>query len=216
MINEISSVVTALATLSMAIVAALALKTWRKEFIGKKKIELSCEIMKTVYEVQDAIIYARVGRISELDIKNVEQWVESEKIRDPEHMGVYPDRFFAWVPHRRLAENQDKLDKLNNFMDDACLYWGIDLMKLIYELNHITLKIRSSAKDLYYNDTCQDPAVLQNILFSNNPNDEITQKVHDIVEEIKLNLEPIYKDQQSKWVKLNPVATKTDGTKAEK
>lgn len=37
MINEISSVVTALATLSMAIVAALALKTWRKEFIGKKK-----------------------------------------------------------------------------------------------------------------------------------------------------------------------------------
>ena len=84
-------------------------------------------------------------------------------------------------------------------MNDACLYWGLDLMKLIFELNEFSLKIRTAAKDLYYNDTPQDPAVLENILFSNDPNDEINKRINEIVEEIKINLEPIYKDKQFKW-----------------
>ena len=54
---------------------------------------------------------------------------------------------------------------------------------------------------LYYNDTPQDPAVLENILFSNDPNDEINKRINEIVEEIKINLEPIYKDKQFKWKK---------------
>lgn len=86
-------------------------------------------------------------------------------------------------------------------MNDACLYWGLDLMKLIFELNEFSLKIRTAAKDLYYNDTPQDPAVLENILFSNDPNDEINKRINEIVEEIKINLEPIYKDKQFKWKK---------------
>ena len=68
-------------------------------------------------------------------------------------------------------------------------------MQLIYELNEYTLKIRTAAKDLYYNDTFQNPADLQNMLFSNNPNDEINKRINKIVDEIKINLEPIYKDK---------------------
>ena len=200
-INEFSGIITALSTISMAVVAGYALHTWRKEFIGKRKIELACQIMKSVYDVQDAILYARIGRINELDIKEVERWVNSEKQRDPEHMGVFPKRFHFWIPHRRLAERQDKLENLQNYMNDACLYWGLDLMKLIFELNEFSLKIRTAAKDLYYNDTPQDPAVLENILFSNDPNDEINKRINEIVEEIKINLEPIYKDKQFKWKK---------------
>ena len=131
----------------------------------------------------------------------MERWVNSEKQRDPEHMGVFPERFHFWIPHRRLAERQDKLENLQNYMNDACLYWGLDLMKLIFELNEFSLKIRTAAKDLYYNDTPQDPAVLENILFSNDPNDEINKRINEIVEEIKINLEPIYKDKQFKWKK---------------
>lgn len=201
-ISEFSDIVTSISSVAMFFVAAFALHTWRKEYIGKKKIELACLIMKSVYDVQDAILYARIGRFSELDIKEVEQWVKSEKMRDPDCMGVFPERYLAWVPHRRLAERQDKIEKLQNFMNDASLYWGIELMQLIYQLNEYTLKIRTAAKDLYYNDTPQDPMVLQNILFSNDSNDDINKKVHDIVEEIRINLEPIYKDQQFKWKKI--------------
>lgn len=86
-------------------------------------------------------------------------------------------------------------------MNDACLYWELELMQLIYELNEYTLKIRTAAKDLYYNDTFQNPADLQNMLFSNNPNDEINKRINKIVDEIKINLEPIYKDKQFKWKK---------------
>lgn len=200
-INEFSEIITALSTVFMAIVAGYALHTWRKEFIGKKKIEIACQIMKSVYDVQDALFYARMGHFSELDIKKVEQWVASEKIRDPEHMGVFPDRFLFWIPHRRLDERQDKFENLQNCMNDACLYWGLDLMKLIFELKGFSLKIKTAAKDLYYNDTPQDPASLQNILFSNDLNDEINKRINNIVEEIKINLEPIYKDQQYTWKK---------------
>ncbi len=200
-ISEISDILTAFSSIAMLVIAGFALHTWRKEFIGKRKIELACQIMKSVYEVQDAILYARIGRINELDIKEVERWVNSEKQRDPEHMGVFPERYCAWVPHRRLAERRDKIEKLQNFMNDACLYWGLELMQLIYELNEYVLKIKTAAKDLYYNDTPQDPAVLEDILFSNDSNDEINKRINEIVEEIKTNLEPIYKDRQFKWKK---------------
>ena len=75
-------------------------------------------------------------------------------------------------------------------------------MQLIYELTGYTLKIRTAAKDLYYSDTHQNPTILQNILFSNNANDDINKRVNEIVEEIKINLEPIYKDQHFKWKKI--------------
>lgn len=200
-ISEISDILTAFSSIAMLVIAGFALHTWRKEFIGKRKIELACQIMKSVYEVQDAILYARIGRINELDIKEVERWVNSEKQRDPEHMGVFPERYCAWVPHRRLAERRDKIEKLQNFMNDACLYWGLELMQLIYELNEYVLKIKTAAKDLYYNDTLQDPIKLQGILFSNDTNDAINKRINEIVEEIKTNLEPIYKDKQFKWKK---------------
>lgn len=64
-----------------------------------------------------------------------------------------------------------------------------------------SIKIRTAAKNLYYNDTPQNPITLQNILFSNNPNDGINKRINEIVEEIKINLEPIYKDKQFKWKK---------------
>lgn len=91
-ISDFSDIITAFSTIAMALIAGFALHTWRKEFIGKRKIELACQIMKSVYDVQDAILYARIGRINELDIKEVEQWVHSEKQRDPEHMGIFPER----------------------------------------------------------------------------------------------------------------------------
>ncbi len=200
-ISEISDILTAFSSIAMLVIAGFALHTWRKEFIGKRKIELACQIMKSVYEVQDAILYARIGHINELEIKEVERWVNSEKQRDPEHMGVFPERYCAWVPHRRLAERRDKIEKLQNFMNDACLYWGLELMQLIYELNEYVLKIKTAAKDLYYNDTLQDPIKLQGILFSNDTNDAINKRINEIVEEIKTNLEPIYKDRQFKWKK---------------
>lgn len=200
-ISEISDILTAFSSIAMLVIAGFALHTWRKEFIGKRKIELACQIMKSVYEAQDAILYARICRINELEIKEVEKWVNIEKQRDSEHMGVFPERYFAWVPHRRLAERRDKIEKLQNFMNDACLYWGLELMQLIYELNEYVLKINTAAKDLYYNDTLQDPIILRGILFSNDTNDAINKRINEIVEEIKTNLEPIYKDRQFKWKK---------------
>jgi hypothetical protein len=58
MISDIASIIIAIGTLTMAGAACFALRTWRKEFIGKKKIELASEIMASVYEFQDKLPYA--------------------------------------------------------------------------------------------------------------------------------------------------------------
>ena len=41
------------------IIAGMALYTWKKEFIGKKKIDLACDIIEQVCNIQDIIRYAR-------------------------------------------------------------------------------------------------------------------------------------------------------------
>ena len=38
--------------------------------------------------------------------------------------------------------------------------------------------------------------------YSNGADDLITKDINDIVEEFRINLEPFYKDQQTKWKKL--------------
>lgn len=206
-INIIANITTALSTLGLVLVAWFALYTWRKEFIGQKKIELARQIMESVYDVQDAIIYARLDRSSTREIKEIEKWVNSEKLRDPQHMGVYPDRFHFWISHHRLAERRDKIEKFQNLANAASLYWDKEIFGLFYELSGYTLKIQTAAKDLYYNDTPQNPNDLMKIICFSDANDVITERINYIVEEFKLNLEPIYKDQRSKWKKLKKKAS---------
>ena len=199
MIAAIASIFTALATIAMAGVAWFALQTWRKEFIGKKKIELSRQIMECAYEVQDALIYARLNRISEREVKEAEEWMKSEKARDPEHTILYPDRYHFLVANRRLEERQDKIDEFRNLTNTAYLYWDKEIFKLFYELCEYTLMVRTAAKDLYYNDTPRNPADMMKMICDTGPDDPVTRRVESIVEEFRMNLEPIYKDHRMPW-----------------
>jgi hypothetical protein len=202
MIVEIASIITAIATATMAVVAWVALRTWRKEFIGKKKIGFACQIMKTVCEIQDALIYARLNRISSNEIKEVEAWMKSEKERDPRDTEIYPDRFHFLIANRRLMERQDKIDKLKEIYNEAFLYFGEDIFRLLYELYKYTVDVRDAAHKLYYNVEPENQQMLYGMICAGSTNDPMDKRVDDIVKECKLNLEPLYKDQQMSWKKL--------------
>ena len=202
MIETIASIITAVATLGMVVVGGIALYTWKKEFIGKKKIELAAEIMETACDIQDLLIGARLDIYSPIELQEVADWMQSEKIKDPHNTDIYTDRFHFFIPHRRLEAGQDKIDRLLSFFNKAFLYWDKDIMKLITELHGYTVQIRQTAKALYYNEFPEKQHELEDIIFRNNADDSMTKRVNDIVEELRLNLEPLYKDRQTKWKKL--------------
>lgn len=201
-LSAVISLIANFTTIGMFGVALVALHTWRKEFIGTKKIELARQIMESVYDVQDALLYARLNIYNHREIKEVENWVNAERVRDPQHMGVYPDRFHFWIPHHRLEERQDKIDVFNSLANKACLYWDKEIFKLFYELGECTLQVRTAAKDLYYNESNKNHSDLTKIIYSTGTDDQITKRINDIVEEFKLNLEPLYQDKQMPWKKL--------------
>ena len=203
----IFSILTAVGTLAMAGVGYYALYTWKKEFIGKRKIELAAEIMETACEIQDLIIGARLMVYARIELQEATDWINSEKLRDPQNTEVFPDRIAILIPHRRLAAGQDKIEKLRGFSNKVFLYWGMDMMKLIYDLTEYTLQIRTAAKDLYYGDFPEKHKEFLKIIYYDDANDEINKKVNDIIEEFKLNLEPLYKDKQTKWKKLDNIKT---------
>ncbi len=207
-LNAITSLLTALATLGMLTVAWLALRTWRREFVGTKKIELARQIMECVYGVQDAVIYARLNMSDAKEIKEVEEWLNSEKDRDPEHTMIYPDRFRFMIPHHRLEKQQNRIDEFKSLANKATLYWDKEIFRLFYEIGQCILQIRTAAKDLYYNDTHKNPNDLIRIIFFTGADDQISQHVNDIVEEFRINLEPIYKDQRTSWKQLKKIGDK--------
>lgn len=202
MISEITNIVTATATVFMAWVAWVALSTWRKELIGKNKIELARQIMTSAYNIQDAIMYARTNRFNGEEIKEVEDKLNSEKVRYPEQISIHPDRFQFMIPHNRLAENQEKIDEFTHLMNKACLYWDKEIFSLFCLLRVCITEIREAAKDLYYNNALKKSSDLMSIIYSSGSDDAITKRVNDIVEEFRINLEPIYKDHKTPWKKL--------------
>ncbi len=204
MIGDIANIITAVTALVMTGIACFALYTWRKEFIGKRKIELTAEIMMTVLEFQDLLIQARLDIYTPQEIDEIKKWlneVNNKKLNIPNSMlwPMYPDRMFCLTPIHRLNKNFEITDKFSKLFNKGLIYWDENLLRLLQELHSFLGKIRYASEMLYENP---ENTEFQQIAFSSKTTDPLSKRIFDIGDEIKLNLEPIYKDQQTKWKKL--------------
>lgn len=202
--NTVANIITAFGTATMAGVAFCALRAWRNEFIGKKKIELASEIMISVMNFQDILISARQNRSTPIELNEIKQWLEeanTKKQNIPNAMlwPIYSDRLIYLRPIHILNKSHEQTEKFMEIFNTSLIYFGEDLFKLLVELYSFLSKIRYASEMLYENPTNKD---FQQIAFANNANDTMSQRIFAIGEEIKLNLEPLYKDQQIKWQKL--------------
>ena len=213
LINSIASIITALATLGMLGVAVFALYTWRKEFIGKKKIELASEIMVTVFEFQDMLMQSRINMYTSKEIDEIKKWLDEvnyQKRLDTNSVSwpIYSDRMHCLLPFHRLNKNSDIIDEFSMLLTRSLIYWDENLFRLLQELHSFLGKIRYASEMLYEN---QGDADLQQIAFSNKPTDDLSTRIFEIGDEIKLNLEPIYKDKRSPWKKLKKAKVVKNG-----
>lgn len=207
-LGSVADVITALGTATMAGVAFCALRAWRNEFIGKKKIELASEIMIAVLDFQDSLIEARLNTSHPMELAEIKQWIEDVNCKKqgiPNAMpwAIRPDRLQYLSPIHRLNKNFSKNDKFTAIFNKSLIYFGEDIYKLLVELHSFLGKIRYASEMLYEDPTNKE---FQQIAFADNANDAISQRIFAIGEEIKLNLEPLYKDQQIKWKKLAKVS----------
>ncbi len=202
---EVFNIISAVASVVTTVIAGMALYSWKKEFIGKKKIELASQIMRAVYDIQDMFIDVRIPIVSKVEIDDVYAWMKSEKEADPDNTDIYPERLKYLVPHQRLIKKQDVIENLRVLQNQAYMYWDKELFTAVLKLTSYNLKILQASKKLYYGQNTPENKVLYDIIFceekdgSINPNDKINMEINEIVEEFRCNLEPLYMDKRSRW-----------------
>ena len=202
---EIANIITAFASVATAVIAGLALYTWKREFIGKKKIELAAEIMRAVYDIQDLYIGVRMPMIAQAEHDKALEWIKAETAAHPGNADVCPERVNHLVPHQRLIKQQDVIEKLRSLQNQAYMYWGKEIMLAILKLTNFNFKIMQASKDLYYGKDTLEYRPLYDFIFCEmkdgkvNPDDKVNKDINNIVEEFKRNLEPLYMDKRSKW-----------------
>ena len=179
------------------IIAGMALYTWKKEFIGKKKIDLACDIVEQVCNIQDIIRYARDPFSFTNEQDKIKEDLNSKKIE-------VKDRKLCYLVVRyRLYDNRNEITNFVKLRNKAQLYWDKDILNLFNKINEIISSINIASDFLYDTDDLdfKSKKEYKNKIWHTH-NDEIETKVQKIVDEFKLNLEPLYKDRLTKWKNL--------------
>ena len=201
-----TDIISCTASVATAVIAGMALYAWKREFIGKKKIELAAEIMRAVYDIQDLYIGVRMPMIAKVEHDEALEWIKAEATARPGNADVYPERVNHLVPHQRLIKQQDVIEKLRSLQNQAYMYWGKEIIVAILKLTDYNFKIMQASKDLYYGKDTPEYRPLYDFIFCEMkdgkivPDDKVNKDINDIVEEFRRNLEPLYIDKRSKWV----------------
>lgn len=146
----VTDIISCTASVATAIIAGMALYAWKREFIGKKKIELAAEIMRAVYDIQDLYIGVRMPMIAQAEHDEALEWIKAETAAHPGNADVYPERVNHLVPHQRLIKQQDVIEKLRSLQNQAYMYWGKEIIIAILKLTDYNFKIMQASKNLYY------------------------------------------------------------------
>lgn len=193
------AVVEAVSAVTVAVCAVCALYTWRKEFVGKKKIEFAAEFMEKAIEIKDLISFVRNGWAAEAEKKEIEKKLKKEGC-------FYESAKLSYlVPKWRLLQNDSKIMTFSNLRTKASMYFGEDALKIFYLINKIILHINFEAEILFKDSDFLSKKIKQEyqktIWASFDDEDKIALEFDKVVNELKSNLEPIYRDKKFKWKK---------------
>ena len=180
------------------IIAGMALYTWKKEFIGKKKIDLACDIVEQVCNMKDLINQIRRPEYLPSELEEIRKELKERNIE------IKEDKIFYLIPKYRMRKHREEIESFLRLGNKAQLYWDKEILNLFIKLSNIFRDIMDTSESLYSKSMPKDVVyVAKRISFDNfKDNDEIYVKVQKIVDEFKTNLEPLYKDRLTKWKKL--------------
>ncbi len=186
--------------LTVAICAVCALYTWRKEFVGKRKIEFAAEFVEKAINMKDFIAYVRNGWATEAEEKEVE-------IKLKEERAFYEkSRLSYLVPKLRIIKNDDMLKNFYDLRSKVLTYFGKDALK-IFDLLRTTIIDININSDILFEDASslsqEERLKYQKTIWAPlSKNDRIGCAFERTIDELNINLEPVYQDKKFKWKKL--------------
>ena len=132
---------------------------------------------------------------------------ELEEIRKElkeRNIEIKEDKIFYLIPKHRMRKHREEIETFLRLGNKAQLYWNKEVLELFIKLSNIFRDIMDTSESLYSKNMPQDMVlVAKRIAFDTcKDEDEIVIKVQKIVDEFKLNLEPLYKDRLTKWKKF--------------
>lgn len=195
--EDITKMIELVLLLVGCIIAGMGLKTWREQVIEQPKIELAREVVESFYNVKDLIERARCILIS----------FNPDEIRKYYSLPKLEDRLCGYL-HRKfiLDTNYDVIDNFQKLRNKSKTYYSKEIedcfMDVISIINKINSAVRQIIQDVAFDDR-EFYKELKKILIGKD-NDEINNKLQNVVKEIEHNLKPIYKTKAITWKKLKP------------
>jgi hypothetical protein len=185
-------VVNTLAIVIASIVAICGINAWRKEFQGKRKIELAEEVLALFYEAKDAIsaIRSPFGYLGEGSTRKPQ---ENEA---PEQKDA---RDKAYVVYERFQKRQEVFNKLHSKRYQFMSRFGAEKSKPFEDLRMIIIKIQVSADSLSriwgsYRTSEATEDIRKNresVIWSGGENDPIEPLVKQVISDIEVICRPI-------------------------
>lgn len=195
-------VIEAASAVTVAVCAVCALYTWRKEFVGKKKIEFAAEFVEKAIDIKELIAHVRNSGSFANETEEIENELKKENKFVPNGNVTY------LVPKYRILKNDENIRSFYALKTKAFMYFWKSALKIYDVVRSDFIKIKLSSEALYknsYYNYLKDEKEKQDIAViwaSYNSDDKMDQEIEKVVEELKLNLDPLYQDKTFKWKTL--------------
>ncbi len=190
--------------LAGCIIAGMGLKTWRQQVINQPKIELAREIVEQFYNMQDLIKRARDPLLT-IDIEDIKKHCQL-----PDDVDSY--RCLYLTPYCQIQIDFEIVIKFQNLKNKTKIFFNNNLQQCFNDMIDIVYQIRNNSRILYSlsNKNClmtmaKDVKEKLNEIKEQNTeykDDEINQKISQILNEVEYNLKPIYETKTIKWKKF--------------
>ena len=137
------SIIESIAIIIAAGVAIYSINTWRKEVIGKRRIELAEEVLDLFRQARDKINFMRsplaFGEEGKSRIPEDDETEEQKKIRDS-----------AYIPIERYNKNIELFAKLDSLKYRFQFYFGVDSVEYFNGIRKIIADIWSASEGYPY------------------------------------------------------------------
>ncbi len=185
----------------------IGVTAWRREYVGKRNLELAEEVLSMFYEARDSInaIRSPFGFVGEGSTR------EAAPNESPEEKKVY-DR--AYVTHERYNRHRENFNKLFSIRYRYMARFGSDSVEPFDNLKYVVSEILSAADMLSYHWTerASRPNIEKNldqireyesIIWYKGSNDSIMPKIEKLISDIEVQsrkiLEPRLIDRMRQW-----------------
>jgi hypothetical protein len=131
-----------LAVLIAAITGAWGISEWRRESVGRRKVELCEEVLTGAHEFRDIMNWVRTVRRFAGEGETRQRPPETETVEIAHQRDMY------FVPIERLNKDSEKISKLISLKYRFMAYFGRDAGRPLETFNEISSKVHSAAQSL--------------------------------------------------------------------